>query len=92
MVPIVLATDLDGTFLGGDTAQRAALYDWLSQRREGITLIYVTGRGLGFIRGLAHELPPAARPDHVIANVGTTAATGRDLKPLEPVERWLEGR
>lgn len=90
MRPIVLATDLDGTFLGGDTAQRAALYEWLAKRREHVTLIYVTGRGLGFVRELARELPPAARPDHVVANVGTTAATGAGLAPLEAVERWLE--
>jgi HAD superfamily hydrolase (TIGR01484 family) len=92
MVPIVLATDLDGTFLGGDAAQRAALYDWLATRREHVTVIYVTGRGLGFVRQLALELPEAARPDHAVANVGTTAATGPDLVPLEPVEQWLAAR
>jgi len=91
-VSIVLATDLDGTFLGGDPEQRASLYQWLAERREPITVIYVTGRGLGFVRDLARELPPAARPDHVVANVGTTAATGGGLLPLEPVESWLEAR
>ncbi|MHB8765176.1 MAG: HAD family hydrolase [Deferrisomatales bacterium] len=89
---IVLATDLDGTFLGGDAGQRSALYQWLAGRRDSVTLIYVTGRGLGFIRDLARELPPAARPDHAVANVGTTAASGDGLTPLEPVEAWLEAR
>lgn len=89
-MPIVLATDLDGTFLGGSAAQRAALHDWLARNRDDVTLIYVTGRGLGFIRELAKELPPAARPDHAVANVGTTAATGKELVPLGPVEQWLE--
>lgn len=89
-MPIVLATDLDGTFLGGDDNQRAALHEWLARRREDVTLIYVTGRGLTFIRELAEGLPPAARPDHAVANVGTTAASGRGLAPFDAVERWLE--
>jgi sucrose-6-phosphatase len=90
MVPIVLATDLDGTFLGGDSAQRTALYDWIAANRQRVTVIFVTGRGLNFIRQLSLELPPAARPDHAVANVGTTAATGRDLAPLVAVESWLD--
>ena len=42
----ILATDLDGTFLGGSDTQRAALYDWITAHREAITLIFVSGRGL----------------------------------------------
>ncbi len=89
-MPLVLATDLDGTFLGGSEPQRAALYQWLAPLRTHITLIFVTGRGLNFVRQLARELPESARPDHVIANVGTTAATGPELRPLESVEAWLD--
>lgn len=87
----ILATDLDGTFLGGDAQQRRALYDWITAHRNEIILIFVTGRGLGFIRELCDSQLPL-RPDHVVANVGTTAVTGPDLAPLEPVESWIESR
>lgn len=88
-MPLVLATDLDGTFLGGTAQERASLYAWIAEIRAHITLIYVTGRGLRFVEELAQRLPAAARPDHVVANVGTTAATGRHYEALEPVESWL---
>src|SRR5690606_21300920 len=45
--PLVLATDLDGTFLGGDAAHCQALYQWLHDLRtrqpQWLTLIFVTG-------------------------------------------------
>jgi len=46
----ILATDLDGTFLGGSADERTALYDWIGQRRSEIVLIYVTGRSLTTMR------------------------------------------
>lgn len=85
----ILATDLDGTFLGGSPAERAALYGWIAARRDEITLIYVTGRDLGFVRSLRQALP--VEPDHVIGNVGTTVAAGREERPIPQVERWLDG-
>ena len=45
----VLATDLDGTFLGGSDEDRAALYDWIEDNRATIGLIFVTGRDPEFI-------------------------------------------
>ncbi|MGJ4748629.1 HAD family hydrolase, partial [Leptospira sp. SA-E8] len=81
--PLVLATDLDGTFLGGGVAGRQALYQWLRMQRERelVTLIFVTGRDLPFIRGLvADGFVP--RPDYVIGDVGTTIAGGAGLEPL----------
>ena len=82
---LVLATDLDGTFLGGTPEERRMLYTWLLQHRDVITLIFVTGRDLPFIRDLIanHDLP---RPDLVIADVGTTIAGGHDLLPLPELE------
>jgi trehalose-6-phosphate synthase len=53
---LVLATDLDGTFLGGDQAQRTELYTELHRRREELMLIYATGRDLEFIAGLFAHL------------------------------------
>jgi len=97
--PLVLATDLDGTFLGGGDAERAALYQWLQGLRtrqpEDLTLIFVTGRDLPFIRSLvAAGVVP--RPDYVIGDVGTTIAGGPDLAPLSALEadiaaRWKQG-
>ncbi|MCE1163628.1 MAG: HAD family hydrolase, partial [Thiomonas sp.] len=88
MPKTILATDLDGTFLGGSEAQRAALYAWIAQRRSEIVLIFVSGRGLDFMRQLARELP--VQPDHVIGDVGTSVATGADFAPLPILDRWLD--
>ncbi len=88
--PTVLATDLDGTFLGGDEAARATLYDWIAARRDEIVLIFVSGRGLSFMRELAQQLP--LRPDHAIANVGTSVAVGPDWESLPELESWLDAR
>ncbi|MDP5358700.1 MAG: HAD family hydrolase, partial [Paracoccaceae bacterium] len=38
----VLATDLDGTFLGGSEDQRAGLYNWIAANRTQVGLIFVT--------------------------------------------------
>ncbi|HMM46753.1 MAG TPA: HAD family hydrolase [Thiobacillaceae bacterium] len=84
----VLATDLDGTFLGGSAAQREALYGWIAQRRDEIVLIFVSGRGIDFMRELADTLP--LRPDHLVGDVGTSVACGPGYEPLPAVERWLD--
>ncbi|MEO6031970.1 MAG: HAD family hydrolase [Burkholderiaceae bacterium] len=82
---LVLATDLDGTFLGGDPEQRRSLYEWIEKRRQLVTLIFVTGRDLPFIRALiaGGSVP---RPDYVIGDVGTTIAGGPGIEPLGALE------
>lgn len=84
----ILATDLDGTFLGGSSEERATLYDWIAQRRDEIVLIFVSGRGLDFMRGLAKELP--VQPDHLVGDVGTSVACGPWYAPLPHLEQWLD--
>lgn len=84
----ILATDLDGTFLGGSASERAALYDWIGQRREEVVLIYVTGRSLTTMRDVLEELP--LQPDHIISDVGTAVHFGADRAPLPELERWLD--
>lgn len=70
---LVLATDLDGTFLGGSAAERKDFYAWIEANRTRVGLIFVTGRDPGFIRQLTlNEGVP--RPDYAIADVGTTIA------------------
>lgn len=86
---MLLATDLDGTFLGGTPAERKELYDWLERHRDCISIMFVTGRDLTFIRSLI-DSGSVPTPDHVIGNVGTTAVTGPQLTPIAEVEAWIE--
>jgi len=85
-----LATDLDGTFLGGSDADRAALYEAIEARRDRMGLIFVTGRDPAFIEGLcADGFVPW--PDYVVGDVGTTiaAVTGRRVAPIPELEGWI---
>lgn len=84
----ILATDLDGTFLGGSAGERTALYDWVGQRRSEIVLIYVTGRSLTTMRDVLGDLP--LQPDHIISDVGTAVYAGAERAPLPALEGWLD--
>lgn len=88
---LVLATDLDGTFLGGNDRQRAALYDRLRAHGDEVLLIFVTGRDLGFVTGLLDD-PEFPRPDVIICDVGTTVVNGDDLSPIAAVQDWIDLR
>ena len=82
----VLATDLDGTFLGGTEADRRALYRWIEENRRTIGLIFVTGRDPDFIGELTAGEVPA--PDYVVGDVGTTIARFADgsVVPIDVLE------
>ena len=71
----VLATDLDGTFLGGTEAMRRTLYDWIEANRGEVGLIYVTGRDPDFLPEIWDQGVPV--PDYVVGDVGTTIAEVR---------------
>ncbi len=81
---MVLATDLDGTFLGGSDADRDHLYEWVEQNRRTIGLIFVTGRDPKFIQDLcgAGRIP---WPDYVVGDVGTTIAHVDPSTGLTPI-------
>lgn len=83
----VLATDLDGTFLGGSEADRAVLYEAIDKARSRVGLVFVTGRDPDFIEGLCGEgfVP---WPDFVVGDVGTTIAAMKDRRvtPLADLE------
>lgn len=85
-----LATDLDGTFLGGDRDARAALYEEIERRRDRLGLIFVTGRDPDFIESLCGDgfVP---WPDYVVGDVGTTIAKVEDgrVRPIEALEREI---
>jgi len=79
-----LATDLDGTFLGGSDAAREMLYGWIEANRDTVGLIFVTGRDPEFIMEMCRErgLP---WPEYVVGDVGTTIAHVREDGHVEPI-------
>ncbi|WP_029030394.1 HAD-IIB family hydrolase [Salinarimonas rosea] len=81
---LVLATDLDGTFLGGSEEQRAALYRSLSERDDAL-LVFVTGRDIDFIAELI-ETPGMPRPHFIVGDIGTSVYDGVSLQPWEEFE------
>lgn len=87
---LILATDLDGTFLGGSEASRRALYDALSARQDAV-LIFVTGRDLDFIKALTAR-PGMPRPHYVIGDVGTTVVDGRSFEPVASLQSEIARR
>ena len=67
---MLLATDLDGTFLGGRQADRLKLYR-LIREQEDIRLMFVTGRGIESVMPLLDN-PVIPDPDYIICDVGAT--------------------
>jgi HAD superfamily hydrolase (TIGR01484 family) len=87
----VLATDLDGTFLGGSDEDRGMLYRWIEDNRNRVGLIFVTGRDPGFIHDLTRRRG-VPRPDYVVADVGTTIAemdANHLVSPIADLEREI---
>lgn len=88
--PLVLATDLDGTFLGGSPEQRQKFYDYLEENRDRLQLIFVTGRSLELILRLYDQKDiKIPQPDYIIGDVGTTIYDGKTLKPVAEVQNWV---
>jgi len=81
---LVLATDLDGTFLGGTDDERARFYGWIESNRDRVGLIFVTGRDPGFINKLTKR-DGVPRPDYVVADVGTTVASVDPNHVISPI-------
>ena len=84
---MLLATDLDGTFLAGDPEDRLSLYQTIAAHPE-IQLAYVTGRSLEAV------LPLLADPtlDFIIADVGATFVHGDSLQPIQPLQGQVDAR
>ncbi len=85
---MLLATDLDGTFLAGDPDNRHRLYQLISAHPE-IKLIFVTGRGLEVVLPLLSD-PTIPRPDFIIADVGATVVDGQNKVPVQPLQTDIE--
>jgi len=77
---MLLATDLDGTFLAGDPEDRLSLYQTIAAHPE-IQLAYVTGRSLEAVLPLLAD-PTLPQPDFIIADVGATFVHGDTRNPF----------
>jgi len=85
---MLLATDLDGTFLGGTTEKRQILYQ-LIRSHPDIDLVFVTGRGIETVLPLLHD-PLVPTPDYIIADVGATVVDGGTLMPIASIQSGIE--
>ena len=87
---MLLATDLDGTFLAGDPEDRLSLYQTIAAHPE-IKLAYVTGRSLEAVLPLLAD-PTLPQPDYIIADVGATLVHGDSLQPIQPLQSVVDAR
>ncbi|WAJ38973.1 glucosylglycerol-phosphate synthase [Pseudomonas sp. GOM7] len=87
---MLLATDLDGTFLAGDPEDRLSLYQTIAAHPE-IKLAYVTGRSLEAVLPLLAD-PTLPQPDYIIADVGATLVHGDSLHPIQPLQSAVDAR
>jgi len=88
---LILATDLDGTFLGGSEGQRREFYQYIQTHRDRLQLVFVTGRTLAAVEPLFEE-PDFPRPDYIIGDVGTTVFDGATLTPVIEVQEWIAAK
>ena len=87
---MLLATDLDGTFLAGNTRSRQALYQLIARHPE-IQLAYVTGRGLERVLPLLSD-PSLPQPDYIICDVGATIVSGQTQQAIQPLQSEVAAR
>lgn len=85
---MLLATDLDGTFLGGTQETRQQLYQLIAVHPD-IDLIFVTGRGLESVIPLLSD-PMIPQPSYIICDVGCTVVDGQTLQPVVEVQGRIE--
>ncbi len=87
---MLLATDLDGTFLGGANEHRQSLYQLIAGSQD-IQLVFVTGRGLESVMPLLSD-PTIPIPDYIICDVGGTVVEGGSLQPVQPLQAGIDLR
>jgi glucosylglycerol-phosphate synthase len=87
---MILATDLDGTFLAGDAGERRSLYRLIEETPD-LRLIFVTGRGAESVLPLCAD-PTIPNPEYIIADVGATIIHGATREPVQPVQMAIERR
>jgi len=85
---MLLATDLDGTFLAGDPEDRLSLYQTIAAHPE-IRLAYVTGRSLEAVLPLLAD-PTLPQPDYIVSDVGASLYNGETLQPIQPLQSDID--
>ncbi|MEM9543716.1 MAG: HAD-IIB family hydrolase [Cyanobacteria bacterium P01_E01_bin.42] len=85
---VILATDLDGTFLGGSERQKAEFYQYIQANRDRILLVFVTGRELDITFAL-YDDPNFPIPDYIIGDIGTTIVEGKTGTPITSLQDWV---
>jgi glucosylglycerol-phosphate synthase/sucrose-6F-phosphate phosphohydrolase len=85
---MLLATDLDGTFLAGDPENRLKLYRLIVAHPE-IDLVFVTGRGLEAVLPLLSD-PTIPQPDYIICDVGCTVVHGASQQAIQPLQGEID--
>jgi len=85
---MLLATDLDGTFLAGDLEDRLTLYRLIVAHPE-IDLVFVTGRGLEAVLPLLSD-PTIPQPDYIICDVGCTVVHGASQQAIQPLQGEID--
>ena len=85
---MLLATDLDGTFLGGKSLHKQQLYR-IIRKNPGIRLVFVTGRGLESVIPLLND-PIIPNPDFIICDVGATIVNGHTLDAVDAIQGEIE--
>lgn len=87
---MLLATDLDGTFLAGNALDRRQLYR-LIETHPGVRTAWVTGRGIETVLPLLSD-PLMPVPDYLICDVGATVLATAGMQPLQPLQSDIESR
>ena len=85
---MLLATDLDGTFLAGGPKNRLKLYQLISAHPE-IDLVFVTGRGLESVIPLLSD-PTIPQPNYIICDVGCTVVYGDSQQAIQPIQGEID--
>lgn len=88
---MLLATDLDGTFLGGDALHKQQLYQRITEASDFI-LVFVTGRGLQSVLSLYDEDDLLPMPAYMICDVGATVIDGYTLQHVEPIQTSINNK
>ncbi|MBR9909622.1 MAG: glucosylglycerol-phosphate synthase [Gammaproteobacteria bacterium] len=87
---MLLATDLDGSFLAGTPEKRHQLYQLITLHPD-LELVFVTGRGLESVIPLLSD-PTIPTPSYIICDVGATVVDGSSLQPVQPLQAEIDAR
>jgi len=85
---LIIATDLDGTFLEGSDSEKGQFYQFLSQAKDNIAVIFVTGRTLGLVKNL-YDGSFDFIPDYIIADHGSVIVKGDNFEYVEDVQSQI---